>query len=790
MTHDLTCDFETRSDVDLKTRGVWNYMASPHTLPLMASYKIDGGPTRRWRPGTPCPSDIVAHVAAGGMISAHNAAFERLLWQKVLTPRHGWPVARTEQFRCTAAVASALGLPRALDGLGDVLDLVVKKDKAGAALIRRFSLPRKPDKEIRLRDTEILALREAGADEGTIQHAWDRWQRRIEGGPMFNEPADFPAEFEAFHDYCDVDVETEAEADHRMVPLSTFEQSVYTLDQMVNDRGIRIDRTSALAALELAEKAKKLLDKEMADATGGAVRKCSEPAKLIEWVNQQMTGGTSRMLAEAGVDGPMASAAKADILDLLECDDLPPRVRRALELRQEAAKTSVSKLSAMLARADAESRVRHAFIYHKASTGRWQSVGVNFANLPRTRKAFEKAALDMSSLFGAFRTGEPELLPLLYGDDLGRPLHLISDALRGFLWAAPGHDFIQADYTSIEGAVIAWSSGEDWKVQAMHDIAADPSLPDLYRRAAAQIMNTTTEIVTKSHPLRQSVGKVSELALGFGGGVAAFHSMSLNYGVKLDPLFAPVWETASEERREKAIKRWEGAVKRGKEKADVLSREAWVACELIKVGWRANNPAIAAGWGAREAAVRDAIRNPGEVTKALKFSYVVKQGFLWCLLPSGRCLAYASPKLKDQVWVKVLLGPEEWSESEVMDRELAERLALKGDVKIEGKTSPAITALGVDKSGRRMQREHLYGGILAENDTQAVARDILVNGMFKAEAAGYPIVLHVYDEMVAEVPRGFGDLAEFEKLICELPEWAAGLPLTASGWRGKRYRKD
>jgi DNA polymerase len=89
-----------------------------------------------------------------------------------------------------------------------------------------------------------------------------------------------------------------------------------------------------------------------------------------------------------------------------------------------------------------------------------------------------------------------------------------------------------------------------------------------------------------------------------------------------------------------------------------------------------------------------------------------------------------------------------------------------------------------------MERYGLYGGLAFENIVQAIARDLLVNGMWKAEGAGYPIIAHVYDEIIAEVPRGFGDLAAFEKLICELPAWAAGMPLTAGGWRGKRYRKD
>lgn len=745
MSKGVEIDFETRSAVELKTHGVYRYMADPSTTALMASYQIDGGPVRRWRYGQPCPTDLREAIERGDTISAHNAAFERLLMQRVLAPRHGWPMPKTSQFRCTAATAAAMALPRKLEHLGEALDLPVQKDKAGAALIRKFSKPRAARK-----------------GESAV-------------GILFNEPQDFQPDFERFHDYCDDDVRTEAEADKRMVPLSTFEQQVYTMSEIINDRGVRIDLKSAHAALRLAEKAKKALDREMRLATGGFVTACSQVAKLTEWVQAQ------------GV--PMSSAAKAELESLLELNDLPSHVRKAIEIRQEGSKSSVSKIKAMIDRAGDDGRVRGAFVYHSASTGRWQSVGVNFANMPRPRRCYDDAHLNTHILFEAIRSEDPDYLQMMYGAELGRPLHLLSDAIRGFIWAGPGRKLVQADYSGIEGAVIAWSSGEDWKVAEMHKIIADPSIPDLYRQTAASIMNTTTDVVTKKHPFRQSVGKVSELALGFGGGVMAFVSMAKNYGVDLNMLFAPVWETADEERREKAARRYEGVLKRGKEGTDVLTREAWLACELIKIGWRTKNAAIAKGWSLREEAIREAIRNPGQKVHVLNLTYLVTNGFLWCRLPSGRCLAYASPKLKDQVWAKVKLPDGEWSDSEVMDRELAEKLALKGEVQIQGPTSPAISVLGVGKNGR-MQREHLYGGLVAENDTQAIARDLLVNGMIKAEAAGYEIVAHVYDEMIAEVPIGFGNLQEFEKLICELPDWAAGMPLTAGGWEGKRYRKD
>jgi DNA polymerase bacteriophage-type len=738
-------DFETRSDIDLKTRGSGPYFASPHFKALILCYSIDNGPVQEWTFGKACPADLREHIESGGYIRAFNASFERQCFEQ-LHAREGWPLPAIDRYRCTAAEAAAMSLPRSLAGVGEALGLPVQKDKRGMALIRKFSIPRRARKG------------------------------EAENGLYWNEPHEFPQEFAEFVAYCRQDVETEAAAGARIVPLSDYEQAVYTLDQAINKRGIRIDIRSAVAAIELAAKAKSRLDNEMCIATGGYVRKCSEPGKLVEWVQSQ------------GID--MSSAAKAEVAELLSFEDLPESVRLAIETRQEAAKTSVAKLQAMVNRADADGRVRNSFLMYGAGTGRWTNMGVNFANMPRPRKIYEDAHLDTALLFENIREASPEILQFMYGPELGRPLHLVSDAIRGFVWASPGHEFVQADYTSIEGAVIAWSSGEDWKLDAMRELAVDPSLPDLYRRAAAQIMGSTTDIITKKHPLRQSVGKTSELALGFGGGVAAFYSMSRLYGVNLDDIYAPVWEAADEERRERAIRRYEGCLKRKREKTDELSREAWLACELVKSGWRTANSAIWGGWLMREDAVRAAIKAPGTVVKALKFAYLVKNGFLWARLPSGRCLAYGSPKLSEQVWAKIKLEDGTWSDPEVMDRAAAEAGELKKTVQIEGSTSPRITALGVNAVTKRWERFNLYGGLLAENDTQAIARDLLVNGMLKAEAAGYPVVAHVYDEILCEVPRGYGDLGQFEKLICELPQWAEGLPLTASGWRGKRYRKD
>lgn len=742
MSEFLFLDLETKSAVDIKQHGAYVYFDCPHADILIARYAFDDGPVERWPIGTPCPPQVKRHIEAGGKVSGWNVfGFERLAFNVLLGPKYGWPVPEIHQYDDTAQMAAAMSLPRNLGDASEALDLPVKKDKDGLRLIRKFSVPRRPRKD------------------------------EEPDGVYFNAPAEFPGDFQRYDDYCGTDVETERGARKKLVPLSAYEHDMAVIDARINSRGIRVDRNSARAAMRLAARATALLDREMKKATGGAVAACSQVEKLTAWI------------ATRGV--PMDSLAKADIEDILETDDLPADVRHVLELRQEAAKTSVSKLRAFLKRCSEDGNIRGAFLFNAAGTGRWSSVGAQLHNLPRPRKEFGDAHPDLAILFWAFRQEDPDYLKLLYGDKLGRTLFLLSDAIRGFLWARPGHDLIAADYAGIEGAVAAWFAGEHWKVEAMHALIADPSQPDLYRRAAAGIFNTTTDLLTKKD-VRRQVGKVSELSLQYQGGVGAFRSMARNYSLKIEPVYEPVWEVASEERREKAVKRYEQCLSRGDPTTQQLSRKAWLAAELVKIGWRATHPAIVQSWGLLQDGIREAIENPGKQITVLKVTYLVARGFLWCKLPSGRCLAYGKPRLKDQVW-----GTHKGEDSSVvLLREEAERLVQKGLFKIEGKARPAATALGVNSVTKKWERFALYGGLAFENIVQAIARDLLAHGIKVAEANGYPVIGHVHDEIIAELPKGEGDLAAFCSMICALPAAYAGLPLSASGWRGKRYRKD
>lgn len=740
MTEIAFIDLETRSKIDLPKHGSYAYWEDPSADVLIGCYAIGNSPVKAWVRGDPIPADLAAHIEAGGPVSGWNAnGFERLAFRHVLGPRYGWPVPEIEQWHDTMRMALAMSLPASLGKAAAVLGLDVQKDKEGMRLIRKFSIPQK---------------------DGS-----------------FIEPEEDPDDFRRYVDYCRRDVEVERAARDRLVPLSDSERRVVALDARINDRGLRIDVISARAAVALAESAKGDVDRDIEEITCGEVKRASEVGKLKAWAESR------------GV--VLESLDKAAIAEALEADDLPQDVHDVLTLRSEGGKTSVTKIDGFLKRAGRDGRVRGCYTYHGASTGRWTSTGVNVSNLPRTRKIYDDTHPRPDLLFSAIRSREPGYLRLAYGSDLGRPMHLLSDAVRGFIWAAPGHDFVQADYSNIEGSVIAWLAGEEWKLDAIRAIFADPdNIPDLYRQTAARILGLPLAEVTKKHWARQAVGKVSELALGFGGGASAFVTMAHNYRVDLDSLYDPVWETATDEDKDKSAKRYEFCHARNQSGARSTSRNAWVACELVKRGWRRQNPAIAQSWKDAESAAREAVENPGTVTEAVRCRFVVRFGYLWMLLPSGRALCFPKPRLSSQVWVSIRGEDGGLLDAEVMERETAERLERQGKAEIQGDTSPAISYWGVDAKTKQWSKKKTYGGDLVQSATQATARDVLVNGMFRAEDAGYKIVLHTYDEMLCEVPRGFGDLKAFENLICELPAWADGLPVAAGGWRGKRYRKD
>jgi len=656
-------DLETRSTVDLKKAGLYRYFEDESTEVLCVRWKIgeQTGDETNLAP-------ITDHIRAGGIVTGHNIAFDREGWNKNFGAFAHLPPEQTD---CTMARCAALSLPQGLEQAGGALRAKITKDAEGHRLMLRMCKPRKI------------------TEDGTTVW-WDTPEMRERLGA-----------------YCARDVESEEEIDRIVLKLSESERRVWVLDQRINARGVQLDTSMVGRALAVATVASKEADKQMARLTGGAVKKCTEVARLVAWVQSK------GILCK--------SVAKGEIEDILVKADLfgEPVVRQAIELRRAAAKSSVAKYKAMQNSVCADGRVRGTLCYHGASTGRWAGRLIQPQNMPKiTDDLGNDRSVDVVLLHDLLSKKLParsiyDACCLFFHN----PLDTLSAALRSMIVAAPGKKLIGGDYSNIEGRVCAWLAGESWKVEAFR--AYDEKRgPDLYTLSYSRSFFVPIESVTKA--LRQ-VGKVSELSMQFQGGVRAFHKMAAKFNLFVSDARA----------------------------------------EELKLAWREAHPAIVAMWWELQDAAIAAVRNPGMKVPCCdgKVAYLSKHGFLWCRLPSGRNLAYPYPRI---VWT-----------------EATENRPSRPQVEFEG----------VDSVTKKWEPHRLYGGLQCENIVQAIARDILVEGMFRLEEAGYPLVLTVHDENITEVPEGFGSKEELGRIMAVVPEWAPGLPVAVSAWEDQRYVK-
>ena len=670
----LHVDFETASRVDLKAQGLDVYARDPSTHVHCMAYAFDDKPVEMYTPTHSMdPRGVRAHTEAGGLVYAHNVAFELAIWNHVMVPRYGWPILRPEQCRCTMCMAYAMALPGSLENAAPACGIPQRKDAAGKRVMLKLCRP---------------------------NAAGEFWT-----------PETAPADFRALYAYCKTDVEVERALHARLMELSEQEQAVWNLDYQINQNGILVDLVAVDKALALVAQEKIRLDREILRVTGGVVGSCTEVQLLVKWIRLQ------------GVK--VTGLAKADVLDALDGEDLPQPVRDALELRKEAAKSSTAKLVAMKERAVADGRIRGIHQYHGASTGRWAGRGVQTQNLPRTRAT--TSPQDVEQIIA--HLGDRAYVDAFYGP----VLDALSDSLRGMIVAPPGHDLIAVDFSNVEGRVLAWLAGEAWKVGAFKAFDAGEG-PDIYKLAYARSFNVLVTEVTKA---QRQVGKVMELALGYGGGIGAFQSMAKNYNVHFSDEDA----------------------------------------EAIKVAWRFAHPRIVSYWKELENSAICALTLGRPVTAGLgvgpgrQITFKKSGSFLWCRLPSGRVLCYPYPEMRE------VTTP--WGE----EKEALTYMTVVSNLKAKVLPDPA--------SAGSWKRISTYGGSLAENVTQAVARDLLVGALLRINQRGAKIVAHVHDEAIVEVLSSAGEdtVKQFEMLMSEAPSWAIGLPLAAEGWRGPRYRK-
>lgn len=588
-------DFETRSALDLKRSGVHRYAEDASTSAWGFAWCIcevgDVPDMQVWTPQTEHPWPLLEWIEGGGAVVAHNAAFERTIWNEKFARGASWPRIEISQQICTMSRAAALALPQGLDSLSSVLKTSMNKDADGYKLMRKMCKPKFTHPDGR--------------------HEWH----------------DAPEQIARLMQYCEQDVRTEAEVDAGLPLLSAAEEKVWQLDQRINDRGVRIDELAVQRAVIAVKDAKRKADERMWWLTDGDVQTCTQTARIVAW------------LCARGI--PCESVKKGEVADIiLSAQIMSDEVaEEVIRLRRAAAKASTAKFQAMLNSVCRDSRVRGMLAYHGASTGRWAGRMVQPQNFPRADEELDLP--DVMNIITIFNSSgiKPHELITAISMLVEEPMTSLSKCLRAMFVPAPGCKFVGGDFSNIEGRVNAWLAGEDWKVEAFEAYDAGTG-EDLYKLAYARSFGAALTDVGK--PQRQ-VGKVQELALGYQGGPGAYVNMAANYFIK------PEW-VASVARSAASPELWaETAAKYRKADSRGLAPETWTGIKIVVDGWRAGHPNIVQGWWDLQDAAVEAVGMPGVTVLVPQYRGLVKyraaNGFLFCSLPSRRVLAYANPRL-------------------------------------------------------------------------------------------------------------------------------------------------
>jgi DNA polymerase len=401
-------------------------------------------------------------------------------------------------------------------------------------------------------------------------------------------------------------------------------------------------------------------------------------------------------------------------------------VKRVLELRQELAKTSVSKYHAMARAMCIDDCVRGLTQFYGANrTGRWAGRIVQVQNLPQNKLKDIALARDL------LKARDYETLEMLFGN----VPDTLSQLIRTAFIARPGARLIPVDFSAIEARVIAWLAWCVWRLEVFntHGMIYEASASTMFKVSIESIQAIVNgkKIKGSNYSLRQK-GKIAELALGYQGGVGALKTM--------------------------------GALAMG------LTEEE---LDPIKVAWREANPEIVKLWYAVEEKAKQAVRRrTSEVLliaggrTELRFTW--ESGFLTIQLPSGRKLFYVKPRIE----VEDLVRETSAGGSYVLAR------------------AGSLTYEGLDQKTKQWTRLSTYGGKLVENITQAIARDCLAEAMLALDEEGIEQLFTVHDEDVTEVPYGQGTLQQVEEIMGRSIGWAPDLPLRGDGFETEYYMKE
>lgn len=535
-------DIETYSELDLTVVGTMRYAQNCEVM--LISYCVDDGPVQTWdlTTGEPMPEALL--IAFYDENDALFAAHNTYFERTVLREALGIDIP-AERWHDSMILAMTCGLPGKLETLCTALSLDEDhaKLKDGSALVNMFCKPAPSNHK---------------AARYTRENKPEKWARFIQ--------------------YCERDAEL-VRLILQTLPRHTYdlERTNWLLDQEINDRGLPVDVDLATAAMSAIDTALEAANEELRTITGGAVTAVSEASKITTWVNDQ------------GVD--CFSINKDSVSKLLDTE-LSPAVRRVLEIRQQSGKSSGKKYAAAIEGA-VDGRLYGTLQFYGAlRTGRWAGRQLQPQNMYRPT---------IKHLATARRAVKHGTADILYDD----VIEVTSSCIRTVIAAPKGRKLVVADLANIEGRVLAWLAGEEWKLQAFRDFDAGIG-HDLYKLTYSRTFGVPVDQVTKD---QRQVGKVMELAFGFGGSAGAFKAMAAMYGVELS------------------------------------DREI----EATVQGWRQAHPRIRSYWYDTEKAAHLAVERPGRTItcRREKWHCLEHNGHRWlcCKLDTGRHLMYYNPVL-------------------------------------------------------------------------------------------------------------------------------------------------
>ena len=552
----LSIDLETKSSADIGKTGVYRYAEDPDFDILLFGASINSGPVEVFdlACGDKIPDKILRALTDNRVIkSAYNASFERVClsyWLRKNYPRYFKSYGKADDpahkyldpsaWRCSLVWAAYNGLPLGLEKVGAVLGLEQQKMKEGKDLIRFFCCPCKP--------TTSNGMR------------------------MWNLPEHAPEKWDLFKKYNVRDVEVELQIQDRLqnYPVPEFVWGEYCLDQQINDRGIMIDRKMVAGALSIDETSHNDLTVRMQQLTG-----LSNPNSVMQMKDY---------LAENGLDAE--SLGKKEVAAMIK--SAPEDLAEVLSLRLQLAKSSVRKYEAMQNAVCADDRCRGMFQFYGANrSGRWSGRLIQLQNLPQNHLP------DLEQARELVKQDDYEMLDMLY-DSVPS---VLSELIRTAFVPRPGYKFVVSDFSAIEARVLSYLAGEEWRMEVFRTGG------DIYCASASQMFKVPVEKHGQNAHLRQK-GKISELALGYGGSVGALTAM--------------------------------GALDMGLTEEELQP--------LVKL-WRESNPHIVQYWWNVDAAVKKTIKTH-EPTQVGCVSFHARNGMLFIRLPSGRQLAYVKPRIE------------------------------------------------------------------------------------------------------------------------------------------------